>query len=120
MVGSCLRQSLLPPASLIRSGRRSHGERQDGGGCSAFGGGQEGNRADHQSIEQMAHHQGGCLARIEMTAKQPPADQRREHRDQRNQPGGEERGKLRGHEVGQPIRQLYEELEATTRLLRRN
>jgi hypothetical protein len=81
---------------------RGWSARRDGGSCSAFGqgGDQERNGADHQSIEQMAEHQGGCLARIEMTANQPPADQRREHRDQRNQPGGEEGGKLRGHEVG--------------------
>jgi hypothetical protein len=68
----------------------------------------------------MAQHQGGCLARIEMTAKQPPADERRKHRDQRNQPSSEEGGKLCGHEIGRPIRKLYEEFEATTRLLRRN
>jgi hypothetical protein len=73
-----------------------------------------------QAIKQMAEHQGGGLARIEMTADQPPADQRRHHGDQRYQPGSDEGGELCGNEIGQRIGQLDQQLQAAACLLGRD
>jgi hypothetical protein len=49
----------------------------------------------------MAQHQGRGFARIKVTADQTPPDKRREYRDQRDQPGGDQRGKFRSNKVDQ-------------------